>query len=129
MVAAPDTFGELLEPHRRALHLHCYRMLGSLEDAEDVVQETLLSAWRGLDGYHGDAKLRTWLYRIATNACLNALRTRSRRPRVVQPAEVPMGVKPSRAAEPAVLDPYPDLMLDPAEEPDARYEQREAIEL
>src|ERR671918_267234 len=78
MVVAQDTFGELLEPHRRALHLHCYRMLGSLEDAEDVVQETLLSAWRGLDGFHGDAKLRTWLYRIATNACLNALRTRQR---------------------------------------------------
>jgi RNA polymerase sigma-70 factor (TIGR02960 family) len=129
MVAAQDTFGELLEPHRRALHLHCYRMLGSLEDAEDVVQETLLSAWRGLDGFHGDAKLRTWLYRIATNACLNALRTRSRRPRVAQPAEPPMGVEPSRVAEPAVLDPYPDLMLDPAEQPDARYEQREAIEL
>ena len=93
------------------------------------MQETLLSAWRGLDGFHGDARLRTWLYRIATNACLNALRTRSRRPRMAQPTEPPMGVEPSRLAEPAVMDPYPDAMLDPAEEPDARYEQSEAIEL
>src|SRR5919109_5223142 len=89
-------FRALVEPHRRPLQLHCYRMLGSVHDAEDLVQETLLSAWRGLDGFQGDAKLRTWLYRIATNACLNALRSRSRRPR--EAPEPP--VEPSRIAEP-----------------------------
>ena len=67
-------FRELTEPHRRALQLHCYRILGSLQDAEDMVQETLLAAWRGLEGFEGRASLRSWLYRIATNRCLNALR-------------------------------------------------------
>jgi predicted MFS family arabinose efflux permease len=82
MVVAPDTFGELLEPHRRALHLHCYRMLGSLEDAEDVVQETLLSAWRALDGFNGDAKLRTWLLAVsvALFAAFAAIEARVRSP-------------------------------------------------
>ena len=72
-------FQALVEPHRRPLQLHCYRMVGSVQDSEDLVQETLLAAWRGLHDFNGGAKLRTWLYRIATNTCLNALRSRSRR--------------------------------------------------
>src|ERR1700759_1194306 len=75
-----DAFRALTEPHRRELEVHCYRMLGSLQDAEDALQDTLLSAWRGLDGYEQRASIRTWLYRIATNVCLNALRAGSRRP-------------------------------------------------
>ena len=72
-------FRELIDPFRRELHVHCYRMLGSYQDAEDVLQETLLAAWRGLAGYEGRSSLRTWLYRIATNSCLNARRAESRR--------------------------------------------------
>src|SRR3979490_3003646 len=74
-----DAFRELTEPHRRELQVHCYRMLGSLQDAEDALQETLLAAWRGLAGFKGRASIRTWLYRIATNRCLNALRSANRR--------------------------------------------------
>ena len=73
-------FRELIDPFRRELHVHCYRMLGSYQDAEDVLQETLLAAWTGLAGYEGRSSLRTWLYRIATNSCLNARRAESRRP-------------------------------------------------
>ncbi|WP_312024941.1 sigma-70 family RNA polymerase sigma factor [Kibdelosporangium aridum] len=73
-------FQELTEPHRRELQVHCYRMLGSLQDAEDVLQDTLLAAWQGFAGFEGRASLRTWLYRIATNRCLNARRSASRRP-------------------------------------------------
>ncbi len=126
-----DAFRELTEPHRRELQVHCYRILGSLQDAEDMVQETLLAAWRGLAGFEGRASLRSWLYRIATNRCLNALRARSRRPR-----EVPaMGEspEPTRRMEPLWLEPYPDVLLgdlpDPAPGPAARYEARESIEL
>src|SRR5438034_5079751 len=75
-----DAFRALAEPHRRELQVHCYRMLGSFQDAEDAVQDTLLTAWQGLGGYEGRASIRTWLYRIATNRCLNALRSASRRP-------------------------------------------------
>src|SRR4051795_7743605 len=75
-----DAFAELVEPHRRELQVHCYRMLGSLQDAEDALQETLLAAWVGLAGFEGRSSLRTWLYRIATHVCLNALRSASRRP-------------------------------------------------
>jgi RNA polymerase sigma factor (sigma-70 family) len=75
-----DAFRELTEPHRRELQMHCYRMLGSLNDAEDVLQDTLLAAWQGLEGFERRASIRTWLYRIATNRCLNALRSASRRP-------------------------------------------------
>ena len=121
-------FRALVEPHRRPLHLHCYRMLGSVQDAEDLVQETLLAAWRGLGAFNGAASLRGWLYRIATNRCLNALRTRSRRPRTAAPATDPP-VEPSRLAEPPGIEPYPDALLDRAAEPAARYEQRETIEL
>ena len=78
-----QAFRELTEPHRRELQLHCYRILGSVQDAEDMVQETLLAAWRSLEAFEGRASVRSWLYRIATNRCLNALRARSRRPREV----------------------------------------------
>jgi RNA polymerase sigma-70 factor (TIGR02960 family) len=124
-----DAFRELVDPYRRELQLHCYRFLGSLQDAEDQVQETLLAAWRGLDGYEGRASLRAWLYRIATNRCLNALRDRSRRaPAAGAMAEPP---EPTRRGEPVRLEPYPDSLLDDVADtapgPDARYETREAV--
>ena len=78
-----EAFRALTDPYRRELQVHCYRILGSLQDAEDVVQETLLSAWRGLAGFEERASLRSWLYRIATNRCLNALRDSGRRPRLM----------------------------------------------
>jgi RNA polymerase sigma-70 factor (TIGR02960 family) len=120
---------------RRELHMHCYRMLGSVQDAEDLVQETLLAAWRGLDGFEGCASLRSWLYRIATNRCLNHVRDRGRRlPEPPKPVESgPLPPEPSRVREPVWLEPYPDVLLEPiadrGQEPDARYEQREAIAL
>jgi RNA polymerase sigma-70 factor (TIGR02960 family) len=124
-------FHELTEPHRRELQLHCYRILGSVHDAEDMVQETLLAAWRSLEAFEGRASVRSWLYRIATNRCLNALRARSRRPR-----EVPAmrdALEPTRRPEPVWLEPYPDVLLEdiPALSagPAARYEARESIEL
>jgi RNA polymerase sigma-70 factor (TIGR02960 family) len=126
-----EAFRELTEPHRRELQLHCYRILGSVQDAEDMVQETLLAAWRGLETFEGRASVRSWLYRIATNRCLNALRAQARRPR-----EVPaMGdsPEPTRRIEPVWLQPYPDVLLegiaDAAPGPDARYETKESIEL
>jgi RNA polymerase sigma-70 factor (TIGR02960 family) len=126
-----EAFRELTEPHRRELRLHCYRILGSVQDAEDMVQETLLAAWRSLAAFEGRASVRSWLYRIATNRCLNALRARSRRPR-----EVPaMGdsLQPTRRTEPVWLEPYPDVLLedipDRSAGPAARYEARESIEL
>jgi RNA polymerase sigma-70 factor (TIGR02960 family) len=120
-------FATLVDPHRRELQLHCYRMLGSLQDAEDVVQETLLAAWRGLGGFEERASLRAWLYRIATNRCLNVLRERGRRPAVEETLNAP---PPTRYVEPTWLEPYPDVMLpDLAPGPEARYEQREATQL
>ena len=120
-------FVELVDPYRRELQLHCYRMLGSLQDAEDLVQETLLAAWRGLGAFQERASLRAWLYRIATNRCLNALRERGRRPAVEETMTAP---PPTRYIEPSWLEPYPDAMLpDPAPGPEARYEQREATQL
>src|ERR671936_230377 len=120
-------FATLVEPFRRELQLHCYRLLGSVQDAEDLVQETLLAAWRGLDGFEERASLRSWLYRIATNRSLNAIRERGRRPtteNTMRPS------KTRRAVEPSWLEPYPDSALpDPASGPEARYEQREAIQL
>jgi RNA polymerase sigma-70 factor (TIGR02960 family) len=126
-----EAFRELTEPHRRELQLHCYRILGSLQDAEDLVQETLLAAWRGLEGFEGRSSVRAWLYRIATNLCLNALRARSRRPQQLQAmADSPT---PTRRTEPLWLEPYPDILLeeipDNSPGPAARFEARESIEL
>jgi RNA polymerase sigma-70 factor (TIGR02960 family) len=122
-----QAFQELAEAHRRELHVHCYRIVGSVQDAEDLVQETLLAAWRGRDGFEGRASLRSWLYRIATNRCLNALRDRGRRvPELpAPPAGSPEPPPPTRRREPVWLEPYPDALLDP----EAGYETREAIGL
>ena len=127
-----EAFRELTEPHRRELQLHCYRMLGSVQDAEDVVQETLLAAWRGLDGFEGRSSVRAWLYRIATNRCLNALRDSERRPHQLNRllAEAP---EPTRRSEPTWFEPYPDALLedlpDTSPGPEARYETRETLAL
>ncbi len=128
-----DAFRELTEPHRRELQVHCYRMLGSFQDAEDALQETLLSAWQSLAGFEGRASLRTWLYRIATNRCLNLLRSASRKP--AKQWDIP-GVEPpepTRLGEVVWLEPFPDTLLESAIEvppgPEARYEQTESISL
>jgi RNA polymerase sigma-70 factor (TIGR02960 family) len=128
-----DAFRALTEPHRRELQVHCYRMLGSFQDAEDALQGTLLAAWQGLAGFQGRASLRTWLYRIATTRCLNARRSANRRPAMewdmpeVEPPE------PTRLGEVVWLEPYPDALLEGAIDvplgPEARYEQTEAISL
>jgi RNA polymerase sigma-70 factor (TIGR02960 family) len=129
-----DAFRELTDPHRGELQLHCYRILGSVQDAEDMVQETLLAAWRGLDRFEGRASVRTWLYKIATNRCLNALRDTGRRPqRAGQSWPGGAAPEPTRRAEPLWLEPYPDALLDDlpdtAPGPEARYEAREALAL
>jgi RNA polymerase sigma-70 factor (TIGR02960 family) len=124
-----EAFTELVDPYRRALQVHCYRMLGSLQDAEDMLQETLLSAWQGFAAFEERSSVRTWLYRIATNRCLNAMRSAGRRPRTDAPAlgdEIP---EPTRLSEVSWLQPYPDALLDEASEPGARIESREAISL
>jgi RNA polymerase sigma-70 factor (TIGR02960 family) len=126
-----DAFRALTEPHRRELQVHCYRMLGSLQDAEDALQETLLAAWQGLDGFEERASLRTWLYRIATNRCLNARRSASRRSAkewdmpAVEPPE------PTGFGEIPWLEPYPDALLDQAIDvgPEALYAQTESMSL
>jgi RNA polymerase sigma-70 factor (ECF subfamily) len=127
-----DAFTALVEPHRGELQVHCYRMLGSLQDAEDALQETLLAAWLGLDGFEGRSSVRTWLYRIATNRCLNHLRSSGRRPANTAPLPVP-APEPSRLGEVLWLQPYPDVLLDglsdQAPGPEARYESREAVSL
>jgi RNA polymerase sigma-70 factor (ECF subfamily) len=128
-----DAFRELTEPHRRELQVHCYRMLGSFQDAEDALQDTLLAAWQALGGFEGRASIRTWLYRIATNRCINALRSAKRRPAKewdVAEIEPP---EPTRLGEIVWLEPYPDALLEGAINtplgPEARYEQTEAISL
>jgi RNA polymerase sigma-70 factor (TIGR02960 family) len=129
-----DAFRELTEPYRRELQVHCYRMLGSFQDAEDTLQDALLAAWQGIGGFiEGRASIRTWLYRIATNRCLNARRSASRRAAKewnmpsVEPPE------PTRLGEVVWLEPYPDTLLEGAIDvppgPEARYEQTEAISL
>jgi len=126
-----DAFRRLTEPYRRELQVHCYRMLGSVQDAEDAIQDTLLAAWQGLGGFEERASIRTWLYRIATNRCLNALRAASRRPAAewnIPGLEPP---EPTRLGEAVWLEPIPDTLLGRADAigPEARYEQTEAISL
>ena len=128
-------FAALTDSLRQELQLHCYRIVGSVQDAEDLVQETLLAAWRGLERFEERASLRSWLYRIATNRCLNHLRDRGRRlPGTSAPPEpAPPPPPPTRLRDPVWLEPYPDALLDgvadDAPEPGVRYESREAIGL
>jgi RNA polymerase sigma-70 factor (TIGR02960 family) len=128
-------FRALVDPYRRELHVHCYRMLGSVEDAEDLVQETLMNAWRGLGRFEGRSSLRRWLYRIATNACVSSLRRERLRTPDITPAEPPAGEPPPGIPvdEPVWLEPYPDALLegvaDHGADPACRYSGREAIQL
>jgi RNA polymerase sigma-70 factor (ECF subfamily) len=128
-----EAFRELTEPYRRELQVHCYRMLGSFQDAEEVLQDTLVAAWQGLAGFEGRASIRTWLYRIATNRCLNALRSAGRRPAKewdIPDYEPP---EPTRFGEIVWLEPFPDALLEDAIDaplgPEARYEQSESLSL
>jgi RNA polymerase sigma-70 factor, ECF subfamily len=122
-------FEELTLPFRRELHVHCYRMLGSLEDVDDALQETLLRAWRGLDGFEPRAPFRAWLYRIATNVCLTVLERRARRGEVAfERAEATRSDAQEQGGEPMHLDPYPDRLLDELA-PEAEAEQLEGVEL
>jgi RNA polymerase sigma-70 factor (ECF subfamily) len=140
-------FGKLTEPFRRELQVHCYRMLGSAQDAEDVLQEALIAAWRGIGQFEGRSSLRAWLYRIATNQCLNALRASKVRalaarrgaptlpgvPGTVMASMLTALPEPSTDDEPTWLEPYPDELLaglpDATPGPEARYEARESISL
>ena len=141
-----EAFRELVAPYQRELRVYCYRMLGSLQDAEDALQDTLLSAWQGLAGYEGRASLRTWLYRVATSRCLDALRSARRRPPAAtnapaksdgageDPAMADMvPPEPTRLGEVLWLEPYPDDLLtglaDMAPGPEASYESAESISL
>ena len=128
-----QAFRELVEPYQHELEVHCYRILGSAQDAQDAMQETLLAAWRGLGGFEQRSSLRTWLYRIATSRCLNALRSASRRAPMNWPSRDVDPPEPTRLGEVVWLEPYPDLLLrdlpDDAPDPQARYEAREAISL
>ena len=128
-----DAFRELTDPYRRELQVHCYRMLGSFQDAEDAVQDAMLAAWQGIGGFEARSSLRTWLYRITTNRCLNARRSARRRP--AKQWDIP-GVEPpepTRLGEVVWLEPFPDALLEGAINvppgPEARYEQTEAISL
>jgi RNA polymerase sigma-70 factor (TIGR02960 family) len=125
-------FAQLTGPYARELQVHCYRIVGSLQDAEDLLQETLLAAWRSLEQFEGRSSLRAWLYTIATNRCLNALRDGARRPQAV--GGDPRSAHPSESfAEIAWLQPYPDRLLegliDATPGPEARYEAKESIAL
>jgi len=127
-------FQRLVEPRHGELHAHCYRMLGSVHDAEDALQEALLRAWRGMRRFEGKSSLRSWLYRIATNTCLDAI---GRRPKRVLPIDYGPGADPHDSpGEPLVesvwIEPYPDELLRAADDfasPEASYEQRESVEL
>ena len=125
-------FASLVEPYRRELHLHCYHLLGSLHDAEDLVQETMLRAWQHFDTFRGQSSLRTWLYRIATNACLDALKKRSPRtlpPKIAPEADPLQPLAPPWAAS-TWLEPYPDSWLaEAAEDPAACFSRRESVSL
>jgi RNA polymerase sigma-70 factor (TIGR02960 family) len=128
-----EAFRELVAPHQRELQVHCYRMLGSISDAEDALQDTLLAAWQGIARFEGRSSLRTWLYRIATNRCLNARRAAARRP--AKEWDVPRvdPPEPTRLGEVVWLEPIPDALLEGVIDqplgPAARYEQRESISL
>jgi RNA polymerase sigma-70 factor (TIGR02960 family) len=129
-----DAFRELVEVHSHELQVHCYRILGSLQDAEDALQETLVSAWRSLGDFGQRSSLRTWLYQIATNRCLSMLRADSRRPRTATPIPRLALPEPTVVSDaPPWLEPYPDVLLDnladQAPGPEARYESTEAISL
>lgn len=135
-VGDQDAFQRLTEPYRWEVQLHCYRMLGSLQDAEDLVQETFLRAWRGLSGFEGRSSFRNWLYRIATNACLNALAKRANIRRALPETQAPPAERMPEgtpANEALWLEPYPDTALegiaDTSPGPDARYELHESVQL
>src|ERR671917_609975 len=129
-----SAFAKLIEPYRGQLHAHCYRMLGSVHDAEDAMQEVSLRAWRGLDRFEGRSSLKSWLYTIATNTCLNQI---ERRPKRVLPVDYAAAADPHGGpGEPVVesvwIEPYPDDLIgveDALAGPDARLEQRESVEL
>jgi RNA polymerase sigma-70 factor, ECF subfamily len=126
-----DAYRELVEPWRRELHAHCYRMLGSADDAEDALQDALLRAWRGLERFEGRSSIRTWLYRVATNACLDLA---AKRPPRALPTEhvpgAPVGEAPGRPLEESVwIEPYPHEEPEGLAGPEARYERRESVEL
>ena len=134
-LATGTEYDRLVEPHRRELHAHCYRMLGSVHDADDALQEALTRAWRGLERFEGRSSLRSWLYRIATNACLDHI---ARRPRRVLPTEHGPAADPAAGpaqqplSETVWIEPYPDDRLLPEDHqpgPEARYERRESVEL
>ena len=127
-----QAFRHLVDGHQRELHVHCYRILGSIEDAKDQVQETFLAAWHAISGFEARASVRAWLFKIATNRCLDALRAARRRPAV--PAAPPPGLpEPTSSSEVIWLQPYPDVLLEdlpePAPGPEARYQARETISL
>ena len=127
-------FAKLIEPYRGQLHAHCYRMLGSVHDAEDALQEVSLRAWRGLERFEGRSSLKSWLYTIATNTCLNHIEKRPKRvlPVDYAPAADPHGGPGEPVVESAWVEPYPDELIGVEDElagPEARYEQRESIEL
>src|SRR5260370_10438677 len=126
-----EAFRELTDAYRAELLRHGYQILGSVQDAEDMLQDTLLAAWRGLSTFEGRSSVRAWLYKIAVNRCLNALRGRSRRPR-----EVPLTAgppEPTRQARPVWVEPYPDVLLDGVPDlppgPETPYDTKEPIEL
>jgi RNA polymerase sigma-70 factor (ECF subfamily) len=121
-----EAFARLVEPLRRELHLHCYRLTGSLTDADDMLQETLLRAWRRIETFEGRAPFRIWLYRVATTTCLNELATRGRRRRLLGPEE---SGGPPLLAEIEHLQPYPDRLLDESADPAARLEAKETVAL
>jgi RNA polymerase sigma-70 factor, ECF subfamily len=125
-----SAFNSLIEPYRRELQVHCYRLLGSLQAAEDLVQETMLRAWQHFGTFKGQASLRGWLYRIATNACLDVLRTRPARtlPAAASPAMNPLTPIAPAPAEPTWLEPFPDHWLaESTDNPEARYSRRESV--
>ena len=129
-----NAFRDLVQGHSHELQVHCYRILGSLQDAEDALQETLVSAWRNLGEFGQRSSLRTWLYQIATNRCLSMLRADSRRPRIAPPLPEATLPEPTGAGDaPPWLEPYPDVLLDYLVDqrpgPEARYETTEAISL